>query len=198
MAKKKALKGLREINLFPIVTNTVESYSVGELLPLPGAQQLTKDDQREEYNIPADDDVYDAGSDYKYTDIAITVAELDLETESKLTGGLYESETGIFQARNIDTAPEYALAYAAMFKGGYRLFRHPVAKLMSVKVDHNTKGESNEIAPYILNLRTFHRKIDGVHREVKDTELGEGFGWIQAIDSLPVVPGGGEGGGEGG
>lgn len=190
LKKKKALKGLREINLFPIVTNTADEYSVGEILKLIGAQQLSKDDQVEEYIIYADDDVYDSGTEYKYTDLELTLAELELAAEAQLTGGLYESESGIYSARNTDEAPEYALAYAALFKGGYRLFRHYVVKLMRVKVDHSTKGESNEIAPYILSLRLFARKIDGNHKDIKDVEYADGFTWIQGIESLPVAGGG--------
>ncbi|HNZ62772.1 MAG TPA: hypothetical protein PKH23_00340 [Bacillota bacterium] len=188
MIKKKALKGLREINLFPVVTNTEDGYSVGEILRLPAAQQLTRDDQTDEYTIYADDGVYDSGTDYKYSDITITVAELALDTEAKLTGGLYAEPDGIYSARNLDEAPEYALAYAALYKGGYRLFRHPVAKLMNVKVDHATKGEGNEIAPYVLTFRVYHRKIDGTYREIKDVEYNDGFTWIQGIEPLPVTP----------
>lgn len=190
MSNKKALKGLREINLFPIVTNTAEAYSVGEILKLIGAQQLSKEDQVEEYIIYADDDVYDSGTEYKYTDLELTLAELDLAAEAQLTGGLYETETGVYSARNVDVAPEYALAYAALFKGGYRLFRHYVVKLMKVKVDHSTKGENNEIAPYTLSFRIFPRKIDGNYRDVKDVAFVDGFGWIQIIEALPVSGGG--------
>jgi phi13 family phage major tail protein len=187
---KKALKGLREINLFPIVANTSTAYSVGEKLNLIGAQQLSKDDQVEEYVVYADDDVYDSGTEYKYTDLTLTLAELDLAHEAQLTGGLYESSSGIYSARTTYEAPEYALAYAALFKGGYRLFRHYVVKLMSVKVDHSTKGENNEIAPYTLTFRIFARKIDGNHKDIKDVTLSTGFTWIQTIEAQPVSGGG--------
>lgn len=185
--KKKALKGLRALNLLPIVTNTDEAYEVGQYFQLIGAQRLTKDDQRESYEVYADDELYESASDYKYTDIQVQVVEFDLELEALISGGLWDQGNGVYTARTIDEAPEYALTYAALSSSGYRLFRHLIAKLMSAKVDHETKGDGNAIAAYTLNFRCQARKIDGAYRESKDVEISDDFSWIKNIEALPIV-----------
>lgn len=186
MSDKKALKGLKSLNVFEVIKNTEAAYEVGEILPIPSLQGMTKEDQREEYTIYADDTVYASGTDYKYTDLEITLAELGALIESKLTGGAFNEEKGVFTAKNLDVAPEFALTYAALSMSGYRLFRHPVVKLMKVKVDHTTKGENNDIAPYTLSFRAMARKIDGAYREQKDVEITDELAWIKAIESLPI------------
>ena len=189
MAEKKALKGLKSGNLFPVTTNTTTGYVVGTKVALTGLQSLSKTDHVEEYEIPADDDIYDAGNDYKYTDIEVQVAELDPSIEAALAGGTYESTGGVYTAKSTDVAPEYALSYAAlMTSGGYRLFKHPVLKLMSVTVDHATKGNTNEIASYRLGFRSFARKIDNVYREQKDVAKDDPITWIDTFDTLPTSP----------
>lgn len=182
MADKKALKGLKAVTLFPVTKNTETEYAVGEKIDLIGAQALSKSDEKEEYEIPADDDIYDTGSDYKYTTLELTVTELTPKIEAQITGGAYTEESGIYAAKSVDVAPEFALAYAAlMSNGGYRLFRHPVVKLVDVKVEHSTKGKSNEVASYTLTLRSMARKKDSVYREQKDVAQGDALTWIQSI-----------------
>ena len=195
VAQKKALRGLKAFNLFPIISNTAEAYEVGDKIALIGAQRLTKSTQSQDYTIYADDEVYDSGEDFQYVDLQLQVAELDIETESQLSGGTWDETNQVASSSTADVAPEYAASYAALYKGGYRLFKHPVAKLMSITVDHETKGDSQNIAPYTLNIRVFARKIDNVHKQVKDVvlaDLGESespFEWIEAFDTLPASSG---------
>lgn len=184
--EKKALKGLRRFNALAITANTEDAYSVGERLPLPAIQRLTKDEQTTEFSIEADDEIYDSDEDYQHTDIQATFAEMSNELLAKLTGGSYDGTSGVYTAGKNDIASEYALTYAAMYKGGYRLFRHFVGKLMSVKVDHETKGQNGQIAPYTLNFRCTSRKIDEKYRDQKDIGLDDGFAWIESIESLPI------------
>ncbi len=190
MSEKKALKGLKAGSLFPVVSNTDEAYSVGEKVRLRALQSLTKADEKEEFIIYADDETYDSGSDYKYTNIDVSVAELDPSIEAQLTGGSFDETENVYSAKSTDVAPEFALAYAAlMASGGYRMFIHPVVKLMSITVDHSTKGDSNEIAGYTLGFRSMARKIDNVYRDQKDVAKDEPLTWIDEVDSLPATGG---------
>ena len=119
----------------------------------------------------------------------VTVAEMGNEQESFLTGGDFVSEGNIYRAKSTDTAPEVALAYATkMIDSGYRLFRHPVCKVMSIKVEHKTAGDGTEVAAYVLTLRNTARKIDGLYREQKDVET-EDFSWIETVEQLPIPAG---------
>lgn len=191
MAEQKALKGLKAGRLFPVTENTTEAYTVDAKIVLTGLQALTKADQKEEYEIFADDEVYDSGTDYKYTDLEVTTTELDPSLEAQLQGGTFEQTDNVHEAKSTDVAPEFALAYAAlMSKGGHRMFKHPVVKLMSITVDHTTKGNTNDISSYRLSFRSFARKIDNVHRLQKDVPAGEALTWIDTIESLPAAGGG--------
>lgn len=193
MAEKKALKGLKGSALFPVSVNTESAYQAGEKLKVPSAQALSKTDEKEDYEIFADDDTYDAGSDYKYTTLDLTVAELDTSLEAQISGGTFDDQDGVYKAKSTDIAPEYALVYAALMTGGgYRMFRHPVVKLMSIAVEHTTKGDSNDIAAYTLSFRAMARKIDSVYREQKDATKGEELTWLDSVPSLPPAGGGGE------
>ncbi len=144
-----------------------EAYATSTMVPLPGAQQLTKDTSRSEYTIYADDGVYDSGSDFQYEDLTFTVAELTPELEAKLSGGSYDETEKVYTFKASDLAPEFAFGYAAMkLDGTYRMFKHYVVKLLSVKVDHASKGDTGDIAAYQLTLRATQRKADGKIRDI--------------------------------
>ena len=195
VAQKKALRGLKAFNVFPIKSNTAEAYEVDDMITLIGAQRLTKSVQENEFTIYADDEVYDSDTDFQYVDLQVQLVEMDLETEAKLSGGTWDDTDKIASSSTTDVAPEYALAYAALYKGGYRLFKHPVAKLISINVDHETKGDGTSVAPYTLNFRVFARKIDDKHVMKKDVvlaDLGDSkspFEWIEEFDTLPASSG---------
>lgn len=187
MSEKKALKGLKYGVLHPIATNTAEAYSVGEKIALPTLQALSKEDNVEEYVIYADDAVYDQGADFKNTTLTVTVAELPVELEQKVRGAK-ELTDGVLQLATTDVVPEFAIGYAALRTGGgYRLFLHPVGKLTQIAVSHETKGDSNDIAPYELTFVCASRKIDDVYRLQKDIEAGDTFGWLDTVETLPAV-----------
>lgn len=188
-SEKKALKGFRAARLWPVTTNSAEAYETGTMIPLPSAQGLTKDVSRSEYTIYADDGVYDSGSDYQYEDLEFTIAELPLEVEAQISGGTYDQTEKTYVFKNTDTAPEYAFGYAALMSSGeYRMFKHYVVKLMSIKVDHATKGEGDNINAYALTFRATQRMADGAVRVTKDSE-DKTYAWLSTIDQIPVVEG---------
>ena len=184
---KKALKGFCAARVWPVTVNSADTYTTGEMMALPSAQNLTKEVTRSEYTIYADDGIYDSGSDYQYEDLEFTVAELPVEIEAQLSGGTFDEKEKAYTFKNNDTAPEFAFGYAALMTDGqYRMFKHYVVKLMSVKVDHATKGESGEIAAYVLSFRSTQRMADGAVRITKDSEDNT-YSWLSTIDNLPVT-----------
>lgn len=187
---KAALKGFCAARLWPITTNSEEAYATSTMVPLPGAQQLTKDTSRSEYTIYADDGVYDSGSDFQYEDLTFTVAELTPELEAKLSGGSYDETEKVYTFKASDLAPEFAFGYAAMkLDGTYRMFKHYVVKLLSVKVDHASKGDTGDIAAYQLTLRATQRKADGKIRDISDS-TGTNYDWLNQIEQFPKADAG--------
>lgn len=169
VVEKKALKGFCGLHLWPVIVNTKDDYVVGEAIEGLEGQSLGKETVSEEYTIYANDDVYDTGKDYKYEDLTLGLAELPLDIEQKLQGCKFDAETKVYSFSDSDRAPDYALGYAAkQLSNNYRMFIHYNVKLMSVKVEHNTKGEKTDIAPYTLTLRNLKRKKDGVYRDEHD------------------------------
>lgn len=181
-----ALKGACALRIFPVTTNDATTYATGTKIPLPGLQALTKEISNSEFTIYADDGVYDSGTDFQYETITITVAELTAEIEAKLTGGTYDATSKVYSFKNIDTAPEYAIGYAALkLDGKYRMFLHYSAKLMSVKIDHQTKGDGNDIQAYQLVFRGAQRKADGLIRDVKDGDDAT-YTWLDTVVQYPL------------
>lgn len=181
--EKKALKGACGLRLWPVLQNTVTSYIVGAAIAMPELQSLTKEVQKEEYTIYADDCIYDTGAEYKYEDLTVTLAELPPDLEAKLQGSDYNEETGIYTFATSDIAPEYAMGYAALnISEQYRMFVHFSVKLMSVKVDHKTKGTGNDGQPYTLTFRNMQKKQGGGIRIQKDGNDGT-YSWLDtALD----------------
>ena len=56
---KKALRGLSGIKIYEVLEDTEKTYKVGEAIPIPYAQKLTRDVQTSNDPIYADDEVYD-------------------------------------------------------------------------------------------------------------------------------------------
>lgn len=187
MAKKIALKGFKRITLHPIEEDSETAYTVGEKVRLPAAQTLSKEDQRTESQIFADDVVYDSTSDLQGTQLTLGVAELSTEHEALLEGAEYTEEDKHAIYKLTDVRPEYSFGYMApMSSGGVRCFRHFVVKLTQITVNHETKGVSNDIAPYELVFFSTARKYDSSYREQQDFEDQEaGAAWLDAVKNMP-------------
>lgn len=184
----QALKGFRAARLWPITENTSDSYTTGAKIDLPGAQALTKEVSRSEFTIYADDGVYDSGSDFQYEDLTVTLAELTPELEAELSGGDYDEVDDSYTFKNTDVAPEFGFGYAAMkMDGTYRMFKHYVVKLLSIKIDHQTRGDGNDIQAYELTLRGVQRKADGKIRITQDSATSS-YAWLDTIEQYPDTP----------
>lgn len=183
---KKGLKGFCGARVWPLTANTDAAYTPGEMVRLPHAQNLTKEVTGEEYTLYADDTVYDAGIEFQYEELTFTVRELDLAVQAQLTGAEFDEQKKTYRFKDTDTAPEYAFGYAALQRdGNYHMFVHYAVKLMSVKVDHETRGQSSEGNSYELTFRGVARAIDGAIRD-ENVSDDKSMTWLDTIEKLPA------------
>ena len=192
---KKYLKGFNHFGYIPVTPNTSDSYTAtGDKTLLIGARTCAPTDNKEDYSIPGDDGIYDAGSDWTSTTLVVTVNEMSLEQLADL-GGIElsgtsedELEEGVF-----DNPPEHALTFSAL-RGddSYRLYRYYVAKCTGYSVSHSTKGTNNDAQTYELTFACTPRACDGRIRGTTDVEKGAALTWLDSIPSIPAQSGGGQ------
>lgn len=188
----KVLKGFANLSSFPVSKNDATNYAVGTKQAHTGAQSLTQADTRQEYTIPGDDGVVATGSDYQGTQLVVTVAETELPALAAITGADFDDDAKEYTDAELDTAPELALTFSGLLEdGGYRLFRYYACKLISYKVDLNTKTTNQTGSSYQLTFNCYGRKCDQKKniRAFKDVEKDGVITWLDTIPS--VVPSGG-------
>lgn len=190
---KKALKGFADLRYNKLTANTAEAYTPSATqTKLPGAQSLTSTDTRQDYEIYADDGVYDSGSDYQSTELTITMAEMSLKDLADLAGAKYDEDTGVMEESSTDVPPEVALGFSGlMVDGGKRMFQYLCCKLKDYKADLNTKGSSNDINAYTLTFSCTGRAYDHRVRKVKDVEKGSNgaldISWLNTVTAEPAT-----------
>lgn len=178
----KYLKGFSNFGVRPVTQNTGESYAVDDTkyMDIPGGQSCSPNDNKTDYSIPADDVVWDSGSEWNYTDLEVTFVETELSAIADVIGVELEDdemEEGVF-----DEAPERALSFSALRRdGGYRLFRYYAARCLGYKVSHTTKGQNNDAQAYTFTFRCYPRKCDGKIRNTKDVAKGDTLSWIKTF-----------------
>ena len=182
---RKYLKGFSGLRIFPITTNTEESYIVEKMIKVPAAQKLSKEEQSESEDILADDEVWDTDSDVTGEEVTITLAELSNELRAKLRGGTYDEPTKTYSFKKGDVAPELACSYRGLLADGtYRMWKQYRFKVSTVKMDLETKGNSKtgvEITGKFLS-----RACDGKFYDIKDTEAGNAdLTWLDTIEKFP-------------
>lgn len=184
---KKYLKGFSKLGYIPVTANTDAAYTAtGERVVLAGAQSCSPTDNKTDFSIPADDVVYDSGSEWTSTTLTITVAEMSLSDLGDLGGADFTEADELLEEGAFDAPPENALTFAALrADGGYRLYRYYAAKCTGYKVTHNTKGQSNDAQTYELTFEATPRKIDGKIRGTTDTAQGDALTWLETVPSLP-------------
>lgn len=184
---RKYLKGFSGLRIFPITTNTEESYIVGTVIKVPGAQKMSKEEQSEEEDIIADDGIWDTDSDVTGEEVTITLAELSNELRAQLRGGTYDEETKIYSFKKGDVAPELACSYRGLLADGtYRMWKQYRFKVSKVKMDLETKGNGNKAGVEITG-KFLDRACDGKFYDIKDTAEGNtDLTWLDTIDKFPV------------
>ena len=183
---RKYLKGFSGLRIFPITSNTEEEYIVGEMVKVPSAQKLSKEEQAESEDILADDGIWDTDSDVTGEEVTITLAELSNELRAQLRGGTYDEETKTYSFKKGDVAPELACAYRGLLADGtYRMWKQYRFKVSKIKMDLETKGNSKsgvEITGKFLD-----RACDGKFYDIKDTEAGNAdLTWLDTIEKVPA------------
>lgn len=188
---KKALKGFANLGRAPLTANTPAAYTPGTRVAMSGAQSCTATDNRQDYEIRADDGVYDSGSDYQNTQLVVTVAEMDLAGLADLTGADYNETDKELSEAELDVAPEVALNFSGLrADGGKRLFVYYCCKLTSYKADLNTRGANNDISAYQLTFKCYGRAYDGRVRTTKDVDAVAGVIDLSWLNTVPAAPAG--------
>ena len=184
---RKYLKGFSGLRVFPITTNTEESYIVGTMIKVPSAQSLSKEEQSESEDIFADDGIWDTDTDVTGEEVTIGLVELSNELRAQLRGGTYSEETKTYSFKRGDVAPELACAYRGLLADGtYRMFKNYRFKVSSVKMDLNTKGSGNRAGVEITG-KFLDRACDGKFYDIKDTEEGNAdLTWLDSIEKVPA------------
>ncbi len=186
---KKYLRGFANCGYAQVEEDTVTAYKVGEVTKLAGAKSCAPTDNKTEYTIYADDEIYDNGSEWKDSTLVITLQEAEAKDIAALTGAAFDESTGELKEGSRDNAPLVAFTFSALRSDfGYRMFRYPSCRCTGYKITHNTKGETTEAQAYELTFKCSPRKIDHIIRETKDVEQGTPLTWIETIPSLPETP----------
>ncbi len=194
---KKALKGLSGIKLFELLENTETNYKVGEAIPVPYAQKLTRDIQSSNDPIYADDEIYDDEEVFDGEDFELEIPEADLNLMSIFEGGIFDEETKEYIWSPDATRNEYGMTFKAKKKDGkYRMFRYYRCKFKKVKQDLQTQDNGTQIATLTIS-GTFYKRalietkgtqmIQSV-RTIKDSETVEDLTWLNTIPTVPEVP----------
>ena len=184
---RKYLKGFSGLKIFPITTNTEESYIVGEMIKIPSAQSLSKEEQANEEDIFADDGVWDTDSDVTGENVTIGLVELSNELRAQLRGGTYDEQTKTYSFKRGDVAPELACSYRGLLADGtYRMWKQYRFKVSTVKMDLNTKGSGTRAGVEITG-KFLDRACDGKFCDIKDTETGNAdLTWLDTIEKVPA------------
>lgn len=193
---KKALKGLSGIKLFELLENTETNYKVGEAIPVPYAQKLTRDIQSSNDPIYADDEIYDDEEVFDGEDFELEIPEADLNLMSIFEGGIYDEETKEYIWSPDATRNEYGMTFKAKKKDGkYRMFRYYRCKFKKVKQDLQTQDNGTQVATLTIS-GTFYKRalietkgsqmIQSV-RTIKDSETTQDLTWLNTIPTVPTV-----------
>lgn len=192
MPKKKALRGLSGIKVFELLENTETSYKVGEAIPIPYAQSLTRDLQTSNEPIYADDEIYDDEEIFDGEDFELQIPEADLELMSVLEGGTYDEESKEYSWGPDDAGKEYGMTFKAKRKDGlYRMFRYYRAKFKKVKQDLQTQDNGTQVSVLTISGTFYKRALlsDPKVRVYKDSAQASDLTWLDTIPTIPTTTG---------
>ena len=193
MPKKKALRGLSGIKVFELLENTETSYKVGEAIPIPYAQSLTRDVQTSNDPIYADDEIYDDEEIFDGEDFELQIPEADLELMPVFEGGTYDEESKEYSWGPDDTGKDYAMTFKAKRKDGlYRMFRYYRCKFKKVKQDLQTQDNGTQVSVLTISGTFYKRALltDPKVRTYKDSTQASDLTWLDTIPTMPATSGG--------
>lgn len=187
MPKRKALRGLSGIKVFELLENTETNYKVGEAIPIPYAQKLTRDVQTSNDPIYGDDEVYDDEEIFDGEDFELEIPEADLELMSVFEGGEFDKETGEYSWGPDDQGKDYAMTFKAKRKdGNYRMFRYYRCKFKKVKQDLQTQDNGTQIATLTISGTFYKRALlsNPKVRTYKDSTKAEDLTWVNTVPTV--------------
>ncbi len=180
---KKALKGFSRLRLFPVTKNDGTGYTVGAKVIVSGAQSFSRSPETSEWKIYADDGIYDSGADWQGDKVTIQLAELPLEIKKYFEGGEYDELTSTYTFKSSSQAPELGLAFCCLLSDGSWLMKKFYSfKASSLKDEHKTKGEGNDITPYTIEGTIMNKVIDQTVKQEKIAALEADLVWIDTMD----------------
>jgi len=181
----KAAKGFSGLRIFPVVKNDSEGYQVDQKIAITGAQSFTRSPETSEWTIMADDGVYDSGSDWQGERFTLNLAECPLELKKYFEGGVYDDVTKTYKYHSYSQAPELAFGFKVLQSDGtWLMVKLFSVKCYSLRTDYQTKGESSDISPAIIEGIIKNRVIDNQVREEKEALLESDLTWLDSIDSV--------------
>lgn len=192
---KKALRGLKDIGIFPILEDTETNYKVGERISVPYAQKITRDEKTSSDPIYADDEIYDDEEIFEGEDFELTTTELGLDLYEKMEGGDYDEETQEYSWGPDDEKSYYAMNWRSKFNGGYRMFRYYKCKFKKIKQDLETADNGKKVLTTTISgtfykrnlLESVKGKMKNKVRVYKDGTTVEDFKWLDTIPTIPEV-----------
>lgn len=185
--KKRALRGLADLSIFPVTKNDIDGYTVGAKIGISGAQELTSQKEIDEWKIYADDGLYDTGADWKGSKFTLQLAGLTHEQRVYFEGGEYNSTTKEYVFKSVSEAPEIALSFSSIADSDTKeLTKVYSAKCLKVSFEHKTKGGSGNVVPVKIEGVFMERKFDKAIFTKKDGATTD-ISWLNTIASLPTV-----------
>ena len=181
MSNRKYLRGFANLGYIVLLANSGSAYA-GESTyhAIPGAVSCSPSNKKSDFEIYADDGVWDSGAEWNGSELVITILETELEAIAALTGATYSN--GVLEEGTLDEAPEVALTFSALrADNGYRLFRYYVCKCTDYRVTHATKGQNKDAQTYELTFKVLPRKLDQKIRGTKDVAAGTALTWLRSL-----------------
>lgn len=180
---KKALKGFSGLRIFPVTKNDGTGYTVGTAIAISGAQSFSRSPESSEWKVYADDGIYDSGADWQGDKVTLQLAELPLELKKYFEGGEYNDTTKEYTFKSSSQAPELALAFKCLQSDGTWLMKKFFSfKASSLKDEHKTKGEGNDITPYTIEGTVMNKVINQDVKKEKIAALETDLTWLDTMD----------------
>ena len=183
----KAAKGFSGLRIFKVEQNDSAGYRVDQKITITGAQSFTRSPETSEWKIMADDGVYDSGSDWQGEKFTLNLAECPLELKKYFEGGEYDDETQTYKYYSHSQAPELAFAFKVLQSDKtWLMVKLFSVKCYSLRTDYQTKGESSDISPAIIEGIIKNRVIDNQVREEKEAPNEGALIWLDSINPVPT------------
>lgn len=183
MSDKIAMMGFGGVVLFPVIKNDIKGYQVGEGIPIPWAQEMTKDSDTSENKIYADDSIYLNLKSWNGLNVNLTVAQMPLKYFEILGFGSFDEVTNTLKWNPQGQNKEFAMGFRCLRADGkyrmYKMFSFTVNELK--EADMKTKGDDVAISSYEIIGTFTQRACDGLVSEIKD---GDDLSWLDNIEEM--------------